>query len=231
MQKYILIVIATLLSGCASKHMTGTPIQRVPASFVTGTKHEQAHMPPQQVMQRQKLSSEQNKTPPLANIPIDANCTLHTTNIWPLKNTGSFLQQFTVRANGKKRSFSLHVTIEPHKLEAIAYNDMVGRLYTLVWAPDNLLWEGSTHIPEMIKPENIVLDFLLTHLPANDLQRGLQGAFVYERNDNNTKERIIKSQETLRTITYKHPFGNNFGFLLIDNPKVGYKLEIKTQGI
>lgn len=163
-----------------------------------------------------------------SQIPISRTVKLNTDNVWPLTIQGTFLQQITCTAMGKQQSFSVHLTLEDMMLEAIAFNDVAGRLYSLHWTPWNVDWEGSKYIPSVIKPENILLDFLLVHLPAHQLRRVLKGADVYENDNNNGKTRIIQGSNVKRTIYYSKPMGAMWGHVIIENPLIGYKLEIQT---
>lgn len=167
------------------------------------------------------------KSPP-SQIPISRSVNLDTDNVWPLTIQGTFLQQITCTAMGKKQSFSVHLTLEDMMMEAIAFNDVAGRLYRLHWTPGNVNWEGSKYIPSVIKPENILLDFLLVHLPADQLGKVLKGAHVHENDNNYGKTRIIQGSNFRRTIYYSNPMGAMWGHVVIENPIVGYKLEIQT---
>ncbi len=151
----------------------------------------------------------------------------HKANIWPLKNKGIYLQKITATVKGKQHSFSIHLTLDDYMLEAIAFNDMVGRLYSLKWTPQGVEWEGSAYIPKFIMPENIIADFLMVHLPAKQLEGILQGAQVFEQAEGSGKIRYVRGRE-VRTITYENPLGAMWGHVVIHNLVLGYKLDIQT---
>ncbi len=159
--------------------------------------------------------------------PIAPKIKFDFTKVWPL-NKGTYLQKITASVKGKKYSFTVHLTLENEMLEAIAINDIAGRLYSLKWTPNDMIWDKSARIPDFIKPENIIADFLFVHLPANQLQCALKGSQVFERPTQLGLTRVIKINEVLRTITYETPSGNMWKHVIIENPVLGYQLNIQT---
>lgn len=153
---------------------------------------------------------------------------LQTAHVWPLAFKGSYLQKITATAKGKKHTFSVYLNLNEQMLESIAYTDMTGRLYKLKWTPEHIIWEGSRYIPSIIKPENIITDFLMIHLPAKELEGLLRGARVFENSEGTGKTRIVKVNEVIRRITYSKPLGKMWGHVIIENPVLGYKLAIQT---
>ncbi len=168
-----------------------------------------------------------SKEPP-SQISISRTVKLNTAPVWPLKIKGTYLQKVTATAWGKQQSFSVYLTLDNEMLEAIAFNDVAGRLYRLKWTPQNVIWEGSDYIPSMIKPDNILIDFLLAHLPIQQLNSVLKGARVFEKGNLACKTRQIKNKKILRTIVYSQPMGYMWGHVVIENPVIGYKLVIQT---
>jgi hypothetical protein len=113
-------------------------------------------------------------------------------------------------------------------IEIIAFNDVAGRLYRLKVTPGNVLWEGAPNIPSSIKPENILGDFLLINLEAQQLISILHGAHVYEKGNASGKTRTIQDRKILRTIKYSLQKDGIWGHVVIENPVVGYSLDIQT---
>lgn len=200
MQKIILLLISLSLVGCVT-----------PRGF-----------------DKQQSRIAQNYQKPLQEVPVSSNVKLNIANIWPLQMNGTYLQKITASAGGSKHSFSVYLTVSETMVEVVAFNDMAGRLYKMKWTPQKIDWEASSFIPSMIRPENIIADFLLVHLPSDQLQNILYGAYVYEQSDGNAKSRVIYSSIALRNIYYNSPFGNMWGRVVIDNPAFGYRLDIQT---
>lgn len=165
---------------------------------------------------------------PPPKISVTRSVKLNTERIWPMEIKGTYLQKVTASARGKQQTFSVHLTLDEWLLEAVAFNDVAGRLYQLKCTPDNVDWVGSPYVPSIIKPDNILVDFLLVHLPANQLQSLLQGARVHENGNESRKTRTIKDRSVLRIINYDHPIGAMWGHVTIENPSMGYKLDIET---
>ncbi len=161
-------------------------------------------------------------------VSISQTAKLNTMQAWPLKNKGSHLQQVTATANGEKHTFSVYLEIHDRKFEAVAFNDVTGRLYSFTWTPESVSWEASPLIPAEIMPENIIADFLMAHLPLAQLQSALMGASVTELGDGKHVVRTVKNKDTIRKITYLQKNGNIWGHLIVENPQIGYKLDIKT---
>lgn len=154
---------------------------------------------------------------------------LNTANVWPLQNIGTYLQKITVSSkSGKKHSFSAHITIEQGRLEVVAFADLAGRLYKMEWTPEDLTWEGSSFVPDMIKPEHIITDFLIVHLSPKHLESVLEGAQVYDRIEGSSKSRIVSVGQPIRTVKYSNFTDDLWGYVAIENPKLGYKIEIQT---
>jgi hypothetical protein len=209
MQKLLISLASLAFVGCSSTHMSSS----------------RDHEPISKVL----VNSRGELVPAhLSQVSVGSTAVLQVANIWPLQNKGSYLQKITASAMGKRHSFSVHLTLDDDMLEAIAFADMAGRLYSMKWTPESVHWEGSSYIPPMIKPENIIADFLLVHLPTEQLHSVLQGAQIFEQDANNGKTRIVKGREVIRKITCRNPIGNIWGYVVIENPIIGYKLEIQT---
>jgi hypothetical protein len=163
-----------------------------------------------------------------AQIPINPIVKLDTASIWPLRIKGTYLQKATVAAWGKEQTFSVYLTLEEEMIEAIAFNDLAGRLYRLKCTPENVIWEKSALLPSMIKPDNILTDFLLINLDLKQLNRILKGARVFEKDNEAGKTRIIRDEKILRTIHYSQPMGDMWGLVVIENPINGYQINIQT---
>lgn len=93
--------------------------------------------------------------------PIGETSNLNLDPLWLLPQQGTYLQKVKATIQDQGYTFSLHVTIESKKIDLVAFNDLYGRLYQLTWEPNSLQWSASQHIPEALKPDNIIADFLL----------------------------------------------------------------------
>lgn len=175
-----------------------------------------------------KYAQTRTSKAPSSQIAISRSAKLNAARIWPLSIRGTYLQKVTASAWGKKETFSVYLTLEDEMIEAIAFSDVAGRLYRLKVTPGNVLWEGSAYIPPTIQPENILADFLLINLRADQLAALLKGARVFERGDAAAKTRTIKDRKILRTIRYSQPTKTLWGHVVIENPVYGYKLDIQT---
>ncbi|AIK96374.1 DUF3261 domain-containing protein [Candidatus Odyssella acanthamoebae] len=146
-------------------------------------------------------------------------------NVWPLKGQGTYLQRIKSSIGQQQYTLTVHITLEPTKLEFVAFNDMMGRLYSLKWTPDQTLWEASDYIPDTMRPENIIGDFLLVHLEIDQLKANIKGADVIEHGN----ERIIQTPSGIvRKITRFNRQGDLWQKARIQNPKIGYNLDIET---
>lgn len=166
-------------------------------------------------------------------VPISRDANLNITHLWPLAMQGSYLQkiQTTIknRQGTQTHAFSVYLTVDQQKLDAIAFNDISGRLYQLTWIPDYLVWTRSTYIPATLKPENIIADFLATHLSIAQLNANLSGATAQEHIDQTIKVRVLKNNTgVLRKIIYSKPEGHLWKNVIISNPQLGYSLVIQT---
>lgn len=167
------------------------------------------------------------KEPP-PKVTVSATLEFDPEKVWPLQVEGTYLQQVEVLVKGKKYSLSIHLTLENEKLGAIALSDTIGRLYNLVWTPDNLEWDKSWFLPDIITPKNIIADFLVVHLPVEQLQSALLDGQVSDYGDETGRTRIVSIGEVLRTVTYSKPMGDIWGHVVLSNPVQGYQLEIET---
>jgi hypothetical protein len=158
-------------------------------------------------------------------IELAPHVQLQLTNIWPLKGKGTYLQRIKSLVGKQQYTLTVHITLEPTKLACVAFNDIVGRLYSLKWTPDQILWEASDYIPETMKPENIIGDFLLVHLEIDQLKANIKGANVIEQGT----ERVIQPPlGIVRKITRLNRQGDLWQRARIQNPKIDYELDIET---
>lgn len=161
----------------------------------------------------------------IPTIALHPLCDLSVDKIWPLKGQGTYLQNVKTVAGDQEHTLTVHITIKSDQLDFVAFNDAVGRLYQLTWTPKSLTWQTSEHIPPTLLPENILGDFLLVHLTAEELQKTLVGAWVVEDKD----VRLIQNdQGILRKIIRSQPMGSLWQNVTIHNPLIGYSLEIQT---
>lgn len=146
-----------------------------------------------------------------------------------LNTSGVYLQRIKTTVKGKPFTFSVHLTLEKGKMEAIAFNDLLGRLYHLTWTPETLSWEASKHIPSLLQPDYIIADFLLTHLPLDQLKTALMAAELRQEGDTENNIREIKSNGEVCRKIYRHkPLGALWKKVTILNPEWKYELEIET---
>lgn len=158
-------------------------------------------------------------------IEIAPGVQMQLATIWPLKGQGTYLQRIKSSVGQQHHTIMVHITLEPTKLEFIAVNDIIGRLYSLKWTPDQTLWEATDQIPKTMIPENIIGDFLLVHLDIDQLKANIKGATVIERGN----ERIIQTPHGIvRKITRLNRQGDLWQKARIQNPKIGYELDIET---
>lgn len=162
-------------------------------------------------------------------VPISTASHLNLAKAWPLKAQGRYLQKVKTTIPGEQHIFSVHLTIEDQKLEAIAFNDVYGRLYHLTWTPQKITWIATDAIPEMLRPGHIIADFLLTHLPLEDLKTALEDALVREEEKSEENIRIIEKDGQILRRMSRHKFlGYLWKKVSIQNPEIGYELQIET---
>lgn len=164
----------------------------------------------------------------LTTVPVSQTVSLTTNKAWPMVQTGTYLQQVTGTAGDEKHTFSILLTLDAETFDAIAYNDIAGRLYHLKWKPNGLAWEANPHIPKVIRPENILADYLLVHLPLKELNESLQGAEAKEQTIGGFRTRTISDGEVVRIIKYADPKDKIWGRVTIENPQYNYVLDIRT---
>lgn len=158
-------------------------------------------------------------------IAITKNCDLLQSKIWTLKDTGSYLQKIDVNTKDQSHSFLLHLTVDAYSLKAIAIHDLQGRIDDLHLTPQDLKWSAIPEIKNTLKPEYILIDFLLTHLSLSDLKKACPTLTVIEKH----KKRIIKdNDDILRTITMLDKKNGLCQNITIQNPKHKYTLSIQT---
>ncbi|MBP6950774.1 MAG: DUF3261 domain-containing protein [Alphaproteobacteria bacterium] len=162
-------------------------------------------------------------------IPVGHMCHLTLGKGWPIKSQGTYLQKITVVVQDERHTFTVHLTLEDQKLDAIAFNDVYGRLYHLTWTPQQISWEAPAALADTLRPENSIADFLLTHLPVEHLTMSLTGAQVREEKNAEKTVRVIeKDGDVLRRISYDTPLGDFWEKVSIQNPQSGYILDIQT---
>lgn len=177
-------------------------------------------------------------SPPLqqniSSVPVAQNVNLDLTHISLQEMQGSYLQRIKTTIKNKQGGtqehiVSVYLTVGAKKIDAIAFNDVAGRLYQLTWTANELVWTRSKYVPVTLKPENIIADFLLTHLPLSQLNAALSGATAEEKVEQQTKVRVIKkNDEILRVIKYSQPLKNIWQEVVLINPQWGYTLDIQT---
>jgi hypothetical protein len=155
----------------------------------------------------------------------DNNIAMKIKQFWPLKMQGNYLQKIDVLANAQHHDFFVHVSVNKDKLHAVAYNDMIGRLYSLTWTKQGIYWQPSNNIPAFVQPDNIILDFLLVHLPLATLNKNILDAKIV---DHAAVRTVTNGNLIVRKITREEPIGSSWKKIIIHNPQVNYTLTITT---
>lgn len=161
----------------------------------------------------------------LERISLVEDIYIDLTDLFPLPFKGVYLQQLISTFANQQHQFSVHLTLEPTSFKAVAFNDIAGQLYTLVWTQETLEWTTSSFIPKHIQPHRILADFLMAHLPLKILQKHLQGAIVTEEKGTRF---IRKNHKLVREIILKDPLKDLGGEIILKNPILPYQLDIKT---
>ncbi|HCU06218.1 MAG TPA: hypothetical protein DIC42_01350 [Holosporales bacterium] len=161
----------------------------------------------------------------ITKLTITKNCDLLLETIWPLQGTGNYLQKIHVKTKNHAHTFLLNLEIENYSLKAIAIHDIQGRIYDIHLTPDDLKWSAIPEIKDTLKPEYILIDFLLTHLSLAVLSKVSPTLHITEKKN----VRIIKKNgEILRTIKMSNKQNNMWQTVKIHNPKQDYTLDIET---
>jgi hypothetical protein len=154
---------------------------------------------------------------------------LNVDEIFPSHLHGTYLQKITTTANGQEHTFTVHLNLSQQKVDFVAFDDIYGRLYHLVWTPENKVWQACEHVPATMRPEHIMEDFLLVHMPVASLKSSLQGASVREQGGVRQNWLYIENgPDLLRKIHCSGPMGTMWQHVTIENPQMGYKLDIQT---
>lgn len=165
--------------------------------------------------------NQDNKT----KLNMTKSSDLLLSKIWPLQGKGNYLQKIHVQTKNQSHMFLLNVTIENSSLKAIAIHDIQGRIYDIHLTPDNLEWSAIPEIKDTLKPEYILIDFLLTHLSLTNLSKVCPTLHITEKKNVRT---IKENDEILRTIKMSNKKNNIWHTVQIHNPKQGYTLDIET---
>lgn len=161
----------------------------------------------------------------MTKLNITKSSDLLLSKIWPLQGKGNYLQKIHVKTKNQSHTFLLNLAIENYSLKAIAIHDIQGRIYDIHLTPNNLEWSAIPEIKDTLKPEYILIDFLLTHLSLTNLSRVCPTLHITEEKN----VRIIKeNKEILRTIKMSNQTNNMWQTVEIHNPKQGYTLDIET---
>lgn len=171
------------------------------------------------------LKKEPENTQKLNCLSIEKGVFLETDGLFPLPFQGVLLQNITARFQEHSPSFSVHLTLSPQIIKAVAFNDIAGQLYDLEWSPHDLAWSASKYLPKQLKPENILSDFLLVALPLEILKKHLHGATASEENG----LRLIRiNNKNIREIKRTEPSGLFWKHIVLKNTKQNYELTIQT---
>ncbi len=161
----------------------------------------------------------------IVSVPVGNSSQLSLAQVWPMPAHGSFLQKITATVKGQQHTFSVHLTMEDLKLEMIAFTEVYGRLYHLIWTPGKIYWNACTDLADALQPDNIIADFLLTHLPLEQLNASLVGAKARQE----IEHRIVEDKSViLREIDRKQSLQYIWKKVVIHNPQLDYKLEIES---
>ncbi len=158
-------------------------------------------------------------------VSISPNSYLKLDKVWPLQGDGTYLQNVKTIIKGQEYTLSLHITLNGEALEFVAFNDIIGRLYHLMWTPSKMTWDASDHVPQGLFPENILADFLLVHLSISQLNEALEGAHISV----NGNDRVIKdSSGIIRVISCTDKLDSLWQRVSIYNPQNDYRIHIQT---
>jgi hypothetical protein len=161
----------------------------------------------------------------IKKLNITQNNDMLLEKIWPLHGAGNYLQKIHVKTNNQSHTFLLNLAIANYALQAIAIHDIQGRIYDIHLTPDDLKWSAIPEIQNTLKPEYILIDFLLTHLSLADLSKVCPTLDITEKKN----IRIIKANgEILRTIKMSNKQNDIWQTVTIHNPKHHYTLDIET---
>jgi hypothetical protein len=95
---------------------------------------------------------------------------LNLAELWPLTTQGVYLQKLIMTlADSKEYTFSIHLTLSSHSIEAIGFHEIYGRLYHLTLTPHKLKTDVSPSMEGRFNPEDILVDFLVSHIPHEKL--------------------------------------------------------------
>lgn len=223
LNKLIVIMTGSLLGGCASESVKITESQHPIES------HKLKSLDPAEIT---------------INTPLDPMMPLTLKQAWPLfyneAHHGRYLQKIKTSVQNQDFTITVHLTIGLNKIEFIALNDIYGRVYDLVWTPDSITWKASEHLPKTVRPENILTDFILAHLSAENLKNSAsklshENIRIFETESPQNRQTIIqdvcgqKSTEgKLWVIERQTPMDLFWKTVTLRNLQFGYTLEIQT---
>jgi hypothetical protein len=160
-----------------------------------------------------------------SNKLLDQTIVLDLKKVWPLLQCGEYLQQIKINVHGKQYDFLVHLAVNANSLQAIAYNDIFGKIYRLTWESSGISWEYNKYIPIKLKPDNIILDFLLCNLPLNVLNSAMHGAYGVDLGN----LRLIKNELRILRKIYRYKKINNlYSKVVINNNQSRYSVIIET---
>lgn len=163
-----------------------------------------------------------------SQIQTEDGILMSTSDSFPLPFKGKFIQHVSVQSSAGKTQFSVHLTLDPHIIKAVAFHQIFGRVYEFTWTSEGLEHSASKHLPPHFNPEFVLVDFLTAYAPLSLLQKQLIGS---EISDTGNVREIRKGTTLLRQITRQAPFNGLWKKVHLRNLVYNYQLTIETIGL
>ena len=153
---------------------------------------------------------------------------LNLTELWPLTTQGVYLQRLTMALDdGTEYTFSIHLTLSSHSIEAIGFHEIYGRLYHLTLTPRELKTEISPSMEGRFNPEDILVDFLFSHVPHEKLQSLTNGVQIHKSSAESRT--ILRENAPIRKISRSRSLSPwMWETIVLENLIHGYTLHVET---
>lgn len=154
---------------------------------------------------------------------------LHLDGLWPLADEGNYVQQLSIKLeNGQSHQFLVYLNLGATHVTAMGVHDVFGRLYEITLKPEKLEVTTVDADRLMFKPEDILMDFLLSHFPLEKLANISEDFEIQESPDGNRE--ITMNGEVIRHISREGPLSSlMWKKITIKNPQIKYTLVVKTK--
>lgn len=144
---------------------------------------------------------------------------------WPT-HYGNYIQSLKFYVGEQRYQIVVSLKVAEQFLEATALHDIMGRLYTLRWTPEGVEWRSSDHVPDFMKPDYILQDFLLSFLTSQQLEEALKGVSFEEKNNFRT---LKENGKVIWEIARTNCKAGICKKIHLNQKKRGYKIRILTQ--